>query len=376
MACPPGTILNPRTLRCVRASGRTAHQLVRQGNVPDYYAQAAPAPAYADTYAYAVAHGPAVAHRKTVRKARPHTLAEAFGAAPTRHRQPAGPRLPVACPPGHNRNPATGRCIKLGGKTHKRLYPPPAPVVDRRASSEGPTRLPAGSAGVAPLMDKPTILGWASSQCKNNRDPITGEYFASADGVALQDLIRLHDRTCVMSGPLGAKIAAEHKAGLIAKLPGDSSSHLTLDDFRALRDSRRRHEPGYKIPARKHQPPPPNWQLYVASDNRSGSSFASVLFVDTAKVIDGPAGPEYPADSVVIDLGFIPLNVTGALCSPQMVVELLQRLTAANRLLIPVAGGWKPTAGFPYTKKYWATDTKERFGKLCRELTKALTTPL
>ena len=372
MACPPGKILNPRTLRCVRASGHTAHQLAQQGEVPDYYAQVAPVPAYAH---------PAYAHRKTVRKARPHTLAEAFGAAPVHHReyrQPAGPRLPVACGPGQERNPTTGRCIKLGGKTHKRLYPvAAAPVAElRKTSSEGPTRLPVGSAGVAPLMDKPTILGWASTQCKNDRDPITGELFVSADTAALQDLIRLHDRTCVMSGPLGAKVAAEHKAGLIAKLPGDPSSHLTLDDFKALRDSRRRHEPGYKIPGRKHQPPPPNWQLYVASDNRSGSSFASVLFVDTTKVIDGPAGPEYPADSVVNDLGFIPLDVTGALCSPQMVVELLQRLTTANRLLVPVAGGWKPIGGFPFTKKYWATDTKERFSKLCRELTKALTTPL
>jgi hypothetical protein len=225
-------------------------------------------------------------------------------------------------------------------------------------------------------MDKPTILGWASAQCKNDRDPITGQHFASADTAALQDLIRLHDRTCAMSGPLSAKIAVEHKAGLVAKLPGDPSSYLTIDDFKALRDSRRRHEPGYKIPGRKHQPPPPNWQLYIASDNRSGASFASVLFVDTTKVIDGPTGPEYPADSVVIDLGFIPLDVTGALCSPQMVVELVQRLTTANRLLVPVAGGWKPIGGFPFTKKYWATDIKERFGKLCRELTRALTTPL
>jgi len=217
-------------------------------------------------------------------------------------------------------------------------------------------------------MDKPTILGWASAQCKNDRDPITGEKFASADTAALQDLIRLHNRTCVMSGPLHIKVAAEHKAGLIAKIPGDLSSHLTLDDFKSLRDSRRRREPGYKIPARKHQPPPAHWQLYIASDNRSGASFASVMFIDTTKIVDGPTGPEYPAESVVIDLGFIPLTVA----NPQMAVDLLQRLAATNRLLVSVAGGWKPIGGFPFTKKYWATDTKERFSKLCHELTKAL----
>jgi len=180
-----------------------------------------------------------------------------------------------------------------------------------------------------------------------------------------------------MSGPLNAKVTAEHKAGQVATLPGDPSSHMTIDDFKALRDSRRRHDPAYKIPGRKHQPPPPTWQLYIASDNRSGSSFASVFFVDVTKVVEGRNGPEYPVDSIVLDLGFIPLTIMDSLCKPQMIVELLQRLTTANRLLIPVAGGWKPVAGFPFTKKYWSgPEAKERFSKLCQNLTRQLTTPL
>jgi hypothetical protein len=42
---------------------------------------------------------------------------------------------------------------------------------------------------------------------------------------------------------------------------------------------------------------------------------------------------------------------------------------------MPVAGGWKPVGGFPFTKKYWETERAAKFSRLCRELTKALTTP-
>jgi len=298
------------------------------------------------------------------------------------HRQLYGSE-PVAklCPAGQVRNPSgTGRCIKIGGPTHKQLFAQPKqqpqPKEIRRTSSEGPVKLPLGSAGIAPLADKPTILGWAHSQCKNNRDPLSDLAFASADTAALQDLIRLHDRTCVMSGPLNAKVTAEHKSGQIATIPGDPSTHLTLDDFKALRDSRRRHDPAYKIPGRKHQPTPANWKLYIASDNRSGAEFASVLFVDETKVVQGPYGPEYPVEAVVADLGFIPLTINDALCKPQMVTELIKRLADANRLLAPVAGGWKPVGGFPFSKKHWATDGRERLGKLCQAMIKLLSSPV
>ena len=375
MSCPPGTILNPRTLRCVKVSGRKAQELAKHGNIPEYYVQQ-PQPAYT---AFLFGKSP----RQTRRNVRRPNY---YG---VQQQQPFF-RTPTACPPGQERNPTTGRCIKLGGKTHKRLHPQPQPVyqpplfqkqlpqkeVRRRTESEAPTALPVGTAGIAPLADRATILGWAHAHCKNDRDPITGIPFVSAEAAALQDLIRLHNRTCTMAGPLNAKVSVEHKAGQVATIPGQTD-HMTLDDFKALRDSMRRRDPSYKLPGRRHQPPPSTWQLYIASDNRSGPDFASILFVDTTKVVQGPAGPEYPVESVKMDLGFIPANITGALCAPQLVVELIQRLAAANRLLTPVAGGWKPVAGFPYSKQYWSgSDAKERFGKLCRELTRAVASPL
>ena len=372
MSCPPGKFRNPKTGLCIDSAGRTARKLVKDGNIADYYYR--PAPVH-QLYT----------RRQTVRKARTPTLAAAFG-IPGAHRT-------VPCKPDEERNPMTGHCIKKTGKTYKRLYgapalapAPAAPAaaapklthadVRRKTNSEGPIVLPVGSAGVAPLLDKPSILGWAHAQCKNDRDPISGIPFASADTAALQDLIRLHNRTCVMAGPLNAKVAAEHKAGAVATIPGDPQSHMTLDDFIALRNVMRRHDPAYKIPSRRHQPPPANWQLYIASDNRSGPDFASVHFVDVRQIVQGPAGPEYPVESVMLDLGFIPLKVTGAICSPQTIVGMIQQLATTNRLLTPVAGGWKPIAGFPYSKKYWTTDTKERFSKLCRELAKAISSPL
>jgi hypothetical protein len=354
MFCRPGKIMNPLTGKCIDAGGHIAHNLAQKGYIADYEAR------------------PYESRRVTRRKRMPHvTLVE-----------------PVICAPGFVKSPETGRCIKIGGTTYKRLFPPapapaPAPVpaspapASRKAANLHPTsehiKLPVGSAGIAPLVGEHV---WTLSNCKNTHDPITGLPFASAGPATLQDLIRLHNRTCVLAPALHDKVAAEHKVGQVATIPGDPTNHMTLDDFKALRDSIRRRNPGYRIPARKHQPPPPNWQLYVSPDNRSGPDFASVMYVDTTKIVESPEGIQYPLDSVKVDMGFIPLKIEGALCTPQLVGDLLARLANENRLLTPIAGGWKPVGGFPFTKKYWSVDIKMRFGKLCTELTKALMSPM
>jgi hypothetical protein len=151
---------------------------------------------------------------------------------------------------------------------------------------------------------------------------------------------------------------------------------MTLDDFKALRDAMRRKNPTYKVPGRRHQPPPPEWKLYVASDNRSGPEFMSVMYVDVTKARATATGYQYPADSVKIDMGFIPKTVPpGALCNPKLIVDLLGGLSKAHRLLTPVAGGWRPVAGFPFTKAHWDKDRVEKVSRLCRDLTRILTHP-
>lgn len=412
-------ILNPRSLRCVRATGRVARDLLRHGNIGElnigYYAAAAAPPMY---------------RRQTVRapRRRDHygeipSLAAAFGAAPSRGGIPAlgalfaAPAAPAAaaataprrravavpeltgahpCPPGTTRNPQTRRCIKLSGRTYKKLVgapvappsPPSAPALHMtiprrygaaaaRTSSEESVRLPVGSAAPGPIGDRRTVLEWAALNCENTRDPLTKAPFATASHETLQQMVRTHDGVCTLGPALNRHVYAAHKVGQVATLPADPSTHMTLDDFKALRNVMRREDPGYKIPGRRHQPPPPSWQLYIASDRRSGPDFASVMYVDTTKGRMTPAGIEYPPESVRVDLGFIPVSVgAGAMCSPKTVSELIIQLAEKNKLLVPVAGGWRPVGGFPFKKSHWEVDRSARISRLCQDLAKVLASPI
>lgn len=114
--------------------------------------------------------------------------------------------------------------------------------------------------------------------------------------------------------------------------------------------------------------PPPEWKLYVASDYRSGPDYASVLFVDTRQAVYGHNGVEYPPESIRLDLGFIPLHMETPKCSAQTVLIQLQRLANANLLLKKTASGWKPVAGFPYTKRDWEHHGEAHLIKLCQML--------
>jgi hypothetical protein len=349
MSCPPGTVLNPYTLKCVRAAGRKGRELLQQGVVAE-------AQVY-QQYAF----------DRIGRRTR---------------KAPPQPKQPNPCPPGTVRNPATRRCIKEAGKVYRSLYPQqvdtrpvPIPINPtllpiRRQLSEPPLRLPVGTAEVAPLADRATILGWASANCTNTSDPITGAPFASAE--SLQELIRLHNRTCALAPPLHVKVAAEHKEGRVAMMPGDPTTAMTLDDFTALRNAMRRRNPEYKLPGRKHFPPPPSWKLYIASDNRSGPDYASILYVDVSKAKSTMYGVQYPLDSIMVDLGVIPVQM-GSTYTPTMFVELFKQLDAANKLLIAVPGGWKPVAGLPYTKKDWTSNKEKKIVRLYTDLTTALT---
>jgi hypothetical protein len=381
MSCPPGTILNPRTYRCVRATGKLAQELARAGNVGE-----------GEVAAAAVYTGPV--RTRVTRRYRPNTsMAAVFGAAAAPRAAVAEQQVPqpvnttrrvsrAPCPSGSIVNPSTGRCIKVGGRVHRDLFPPTAPEVPRieaaprRATSEEPIAIPAGNTAVAPLGSRSAALAWATGNCRNRTDPLTGRSFSTADDAYLSSVVRLHNNTCTAAPALHTKVATAHKAGKIATLP-DSTDPLTLPDFKVLRDAMRRTNPGYKLPPRRHQPPPPEWQLYVAQDERSGPEFASVAYVDITKARRTIYGIEYPADAIRVDLGFIPTETpAGAICSAGMVVDLLERLDKEHRLVVPVAGGWKPVHGFPFTKAHWSRDRAARFSRLCKDLARALTLPI
>jgi hypothetical protein len=341
--------------------------------------------------------------RHTVRRARgPAAGAGAFGDIIRLERAaariPADLMAPHTCPPGTVTNPRTGRCIKVTGRTYKQLHKGPAPAaagpakvltppvrpqplalppreVARRIMSEAPPVAPVGIPAVAPVADRNATLQWIASNCANATDPVTRTTFATQPTV--EDIVRLHDNTCTAAPGLHKYIAAEHKAGRVAAIPGNRhGTPMTLEDFTALRAAMRRRDPAYKVPPRHHEPPPPTWQLYVASDRRSGTDFASVMYVDVTKVRQTAYGVEYPPEAIRVDMGFIPAAAPlGALCSAQTIVDLLDRLAKANRLLTPTAGGWRPVAGFPFSRDHWRTDTTNRVNRLCRDLAKALAHP-
>ena len=384
MSCPPGTVFNPRTYRCIRVSGRKARNLVRMGNIPEY----------ADGMGAFFQPQP-LRLRQTVRRPRgPAVAAGAFGdiirIERAAVRAPANIMAPHTCPPGTVTNMRTGRCIKITGRTYKQLHKEPAPVparvlaqplalppreVARRIMSEAPPIVPAGTSMVAPVTDRNAMLQWIAGNCANATDPVTRTTFATQPVV--EDIVRLHDNTCTAASGLHKYVAAEHKAGHVAAIPGNRhATPMTLEDFTALRAAMRRRDPAYKVPSRHHAPPPPTWQLYIASDRRSGPDFASVMYVDVTKVRQTAYGVEYPPEAIRVDMGFIPAAAPlGALCSAQTIVDLLDRLAKANRLLTPTAGGWRPIAGFPFSRDHWRTDTANRVNRLCRDLSKALTQP-
>ena len=216
------------------------------------------------------------------------------------------------------------------------------------------------------------MLGWVSTNCRNPADPLTGIPFTHAEPAALQELVRLHNGTCAFATPLDSHVAEQHKRGALATLPDDSRRHMTLEDFKALRDAMRRHTPGYKIPGRKHQRPPATWQLYIASDERSGPDFVSVAFVDVMKGVMRADGPHYPESAIVIDLGFLPMNIDATACTASIMLRMIQRIDSAGRLLTSVAGGWKAAVGFPFSKRHWETDGRRKMDRLCMDLSTLL----
>jgi hypothetical protein len=382
----PDIIFNPETGRYVKATGRKGKNLARRGVVAPrftvkapktvHFALAPPAPRFA---AFAAPPPPRFA-------APPPPRAAAFALPPRIATvAPGGP-----CGPGKERNPLTGRCVKHGSRVFNQLVkafgpppsaPPPPPStfypVHRAAAAAAPAltepspRLGARKTGVAPLVDRGSVLGWASTNCHNSADPLTGIPFTHAEPAALQELVRLHNGTCTFATPLDSHVAAQHKRGTLATLPDDPSGHMTLEDFTALRDAMRRHTPGYKIPGRKHQRPPATWQLYVASDERSGPDFVTVAYVDTMKGVMRADGPHYPESAIVIDLGFLPADFSGS-CTGPMMMSTIQRLDTAGKLLTPIAGGWKASAGFPFSKRHWEHDKKRKLDRFCLDLSALL----
>lgn len=362
--------MNKRTLRCVLPTGRVGRELYAEGDVRNAEIK------------YALNLAPYRMPRKTRRniyQPRLHTQNPYHIPFQVTQRVQPPYQIPLyqrpiptlfpqrqtrkACPPGYERNEQTQRCIKIGAGTYKKLHPPaPAPYVSPMTNSD---RLAVGLSGPAPMEDKESILQWVNKNCKFYKDSITGKTIEDYDLASLQNLVRIHDGSCTLASKLNDRIVEQHKANKVATLPY-TNAHMTLGDFKAVKEAMRRTVPGYKIPARRHIPPPPTWKLYIASDNRSGPDFISVLYYDVVKSRSTATGVEYPLEGIRVDLGFLPV-----IPSIQTLLDLIQKASQANKLLNPVAGGWEPAYGFPYAKSYWSADQSTKIQKLYKALSES-----
>jgi hypothetical protein len=93
--------------------------------------------------------------------------------------------------------------------------------------------------------------------------------------------------------------------------------------------------------------------------------------VDVTKAKTTVYGTEYPHESIRVDLGFIPVTgVTGASCSPQILVDRIQRKDKKGALIFldPGSGRWKPIAPFPLLKTFWTTGRAAKLGQICSAL--------
>ena len=347
MYCPAGYVLNPHTRRCVIATGKTAADLVRRGAIPPIHAA-----------------GPPNRFRMTIKNPRATAAA------------PAAIYMDTPCNYDQERNPRTGRCVKIGGRTHKRLG---GRELHRRAVTD-----PFGQSqsSLAPLTDRSGILEWTRASCRNQVDTLTGQPFVSQDTASLQKLVRLHNNTCASSDALNRQTYIDRVNGRPTLVPGPMSSFepLTAADHAAIAASQNRvgTGTGYAFPttaapaaAGRRVPRPAEWQLYIAQDARSGPEYASILIVDVTRARVTAAGTEYPAESIRIDLGFIPVTVSGGVkCTPQTLVDRIQRLDKRGALtfLDPASGRWKPIAPFPLPKTFWASGRSLKMAQLCADL--------
>jgi len=230
--------------------------------------------------------------------------------------------------------------------------------------SAQPLRDPIGQAAVAPLIEPQT---WIDANCSNAVD------FRHATPQALQEVIRLHNHTCVTASGLNAHVVQQHKTGIVGTIPG-TTKPLTQEDYKALRDAMRRRNPAYKLPPLTHKPTPSNWQLYVAQDSHSGPDFATIAYVDTTMATPTATGGYTYGDAAIrIPLGYIPVRApAGAVCTPQRIVDLLGLAAKKNKLLTSAPGGWRSTvSGLPAAKSSWSSaDAAKKFNRLCADLTR------
>jgi len=369
--CPPGSVFNPQTLRCVKSGGRLGRRIqtipavTRRMNT--YQPTYQPVTRLTPIPVYNTVPQLARAVTRSMRQSRlpvlasdsqrsffmpppastmqgPVSIPATLGQGPVSRGQPQENR----CPAGKVLNPETGKCVKVGGRVQRRLQRLPQ-------DAEGsPPMLYTRKASKMPVGPREAMKNWISSQCANSEEPFTGKNLKAMTDEEMVSLIKTSAGTCLRAEYLDRHIRHERERGTEVMDPMNPRRQLTLSNMDILGRTIRQVVPDYRVPqytrkaAREtqplpqaqppatrlpatrsqgqgqqatRQPPvtrvpipqatsyPDNYKFFIGKDARSGNDFYSVYYYDKDQATVTNAGVQIPPQAIVIDIGIIPAFV-------------------------------------------------------------------
>lgn len=404
--CPPGSVFNPQTLRCVKSGGRLGRRIqtipavTRRMNTyqPTYQpvTRLTPIPVY-DTVPQL-----ARAVTRSMRQSRLPVLAPDsqrsffMGQGPSLQTQgpPAstmrGQAQENRCPAGKILNPETGKCVKVGGRVQRRLQRLP-----QEGTEGSPPMLYTRKASKIPVGSREAMKSWISSQCANSEEPFTGKNLKAMADTEMVSLIKTSAGTCLRAEYLDRHIRHERERGTEVMDPMNPRRQLTLSNMDILGRTIRQVVPDYRVPqytrkaqvqATTRQAPaqvqfttrqapaqtrtglpipqatsyPDNFKFFIGKDARSGNDFYSVYYYDKDQATVTNAGVQIPPEAIVIDIGIIPAFVGvvesgNPACTTSTLVEKLLALHKKQKLLHKLGNQLVATIEMPAERARWKT---------------------
>ena len=259
--CPPGSVFNPQTLRCVKSGGRLGRRIqtipavTRRLNTyqPTYQpvTRLTPIPVY-DTVPQL-----ARAVTRSMRQSRLPVLAPDsqrsffMSQGPSLQTRGLGPPASTMqgqaqenrCPAGKILNPETGKCVKVGGRVQRRLQRLP-----QEGTEGSPPMLYTRKASKIPVGPREAMKNWISSQCANSEEPFTGKNLKAMADTEMVSLIKTSAGTCLRAEYLDRHIRHERERGTEVMDPMNPRRQLTLSNMDILGRTIRQVVPDYRVP--------------------------------------------------------------------------------------------------------------------------------
>ena len=412
-ACPPGLVFNPQTLRCVKVGGRIGKRLA-----PIASEERGWTTRKNDFYSRAESYVPKLLRNFTRSVTSQSRLPELL----TRGRGSPTRSIPVTfedrCPVGKILNPATGKCVKVGGRVQRKIQRAPT-----EGEGRGPPILYTRKASKIPQGNREAMRNWISTQCANSEEPFTGKNLRAMSEGEMSSIIRTSAGTCLRAEYLDQHIRHEREKGKDVVDPLNPRRQLTLSNMDILGRVARRVLPDYRIPqvTRKapsvtsvkiaerpltraprpqavypsyHNPTvriqddeqlrprtrssspkpvtpsmpkqtgqgpyPANWKFFIGKDARSGNDFYSVYYYDKDMAEVTNEGVQIPPEARQIDIGVIPAFVGvsesgNPSCTTSALVEKLIALSKKNRLIHKLGNQYVATVELPSERARWKT---------------------